>query len=74
MKKYKATEKFKELGIDNSYQGLETWQYYDLRNGKEIEIEYVPFFLLDHKFVEEVKEEIKEEVKEEIKKKETKKK
>ena len=55
MKKYKATEKFKELGIDNSYQGLETWQYYDLRNGKEIEIEQVPIRLLELKFIKEIK-------------------
>jgi len=52
--KYKATEKFKELGIDNSYQGLQTWQYYDLRLGKEVEIELVPVFLIENNFIKEI--------------------
>lgn len=57
MKTYKATEKFQKLGIDSSYQGLETWQYFDLREGKEVEIKQVPILLLEQKFVEEVKKE-----------------
>jgi len=53
--KYKATEKFRELGIDSSYQGLQTWQYFDLRNGKEVEIKQVPIKLLQFKYIKEIK-------------------
>jgi len=60
MKKYKATEKFQKLGIDSSYQGLETWQYYDLRNGKEVEIKQIPILLIEGKFLEEVKTKTRE--------------
>lgn len=53
--KYKATKDFQKLGIDNSYQGLETRQYFDLREGKEVEIKQVPIPLIEGKFIEEVK-------------------
>lgn len=59
MKKYKANKSFQELGIENSYQGLETWQYYDLKNGKIVEIEQVPIPLIENKFVKEIKKEKK---------------
>lgn len=55
MKKYKATEKFNELGIDNSFQGLETFIFYELKRGKEVEIKHVPIKLLDEKYLQEVK-------------------
>ena len=55
MKKYKATEKFKNLGTDNSFQGLETWQYFDLRAGKQVEIKQIPIPLIKGEFVQEVK-------------------
>lgn len=52
---YKATKKFKELGIENSYQGLETEIYYALRNGKKVEIENAPKHLIDGEYIEKVK-------------------
>ena len=53
--KYKATKKFLELGIENSYQGLITNEYFDLRAGAEVELRKVPKHLLEGKYIEEVK-------------------
>lgn len=60
MKKYQATESFKELGIDNNYQGLETEQYFALMRGEAIELKHVPIHLIDGKFIQEVKQEFKD--------------
>lgn len=61
--KIKATRKFLELGIENSYQGLKTDDYYALRNGKTIELSQAPSHLLGGKYIEKVKEYKKKEVK-----------
>lgn len=53
--KIKATEKFKELGIENNYQHLETEQYYSLRRGENVDLKNVPPHLLAGEFVEKVK-------------------
>ena len=59
--KYKATEKFKELGIENSYQGLLTEDYYKLRNGGIVEIEFPPKHLIDGNYIKELKSDKKKE-------------
>jgi len=51
--KYKATKQFKELGIENDYQGLTVENYFALRRGEIIEIDNLPIKLKD--FVEEIK-------------------
>lgn len=53
--KYKATKKFQELGIENSYQGLNTDDYFALRNGKIVELNQVPNHLLDGKYIEQIR-------------------
>jgi len=58
--KYRATEKFKKLGIDNSYQGLHTNDYEALKRGEEIELKEVFEWLILENYLEEVKEKIKE--------------
>ena len=59
--KYKATKKFLELGIENSYQGLITNEYFDLRAGAEVELREVPKHLLEGKYIEKApKKEVKE--------------
>lgn len=55
MKRYKATERFKELGIDNSYQGLHTDVYYMLLHGHAVELNEMPEHLTKGKYVEELK-------------------
>lgn len=51
-----ATKKFKEeLGIENSYQGLKTVDYYKLKAGGEIELDEVPVHLIEGKFIEKIK-------------------
>ena len=54
--KYKATDKFKELGIEDNYQGLETHQYFNLLGGRLVEIKTPPKRLLEGKYIEKVKE------------------
>lgn len=52
---YKATEKFKELDDSNAYQGLTKDQYYQLMNGKSVDVKDMPKKLLDGKYVESSK-------------------
>jgi len=52
--KYTATEKFKTLGIENSYQGLRTEDYFDFLYGKQVEIDNPPKHLIEGKFIEKV--------------------
>jgi len=54
MAKYKSTQKFHDLGIENSYQGLPTHLYYDLRMGKEVELTDPPKHLIEGKYIEKV--------------------
>ena len=54
--KYKATKKFERLGIDNSYQGLNTKDYYSLKAGNVVDIEDVPSVLLEENYVEKITE------------------
>ena len=58
MPKYKATKKFKELGIENSYQHLEAPDFEDLWNGKIVtcELNNRNQYLIDNKYVEKLKE------------------
>lgn len=51
----KGTEKFKELGIDRSYQGLNTEVYFALRRGEVVEIEKIPAHLKAGGYVEKIK-------------------
>jgi len=53
--KYKATEKFKELGIENSYQGLTVGEYFSLNEGKATELKFPPKRLINGKYIEKVK-------------------
>ena len=62
---YKATEKFQELGIENSYHFLTCEQYFDLRSGKEVECTPRPY-LIEGGYVEKVGLKIRE-VKREVK-------
>jgi len=50
---YKATKKFLELGIENNYHFLTCEQYFDLRNGKEVECKPRPY-LIEGGYVERV--------------------
>lgn len=59
MPKFKATKKFKSLGTENSYQHLETEQFYALQRGETVEMKVLPFrarFLLFDKFIERLPE------------------
>jgi len=53
---YVATPKFQDLGIDNSYQGLNTHEYYGLLYGKEVELRHPPKFLIENKYIQKVKD------------------
>ena len=53
--KYKATEKFKELGIENSYQGLTVGEYFSLNEGKATKLKFPPKRLINGKYIEKVK-------------------
>ena len=53
--KYKATEAFKKLGIENSYQGLNTINYYKLKACAAIELKAPPKHLINGKYIEKVK-------------------
>ena len=53
--KVKATEKFKELGIEQCYQRLETEDYFALKRGEVIDIPKVPPHLFAGKYVEKIK-------------------
>ena len=55
MPKFKATAKFKELGIENSYQGLTVGEYFSLKEGKVTELRFPPKRLINGKYVEKVK-------------------
>ena len=55
--KVKATEKFQELGIENSYQGLDTEDYFALRRGEVIELKEIPAHLMAGKYIEKIKKE-----------------
>ena len=61
--KIKATKKFQELGIENSYQELNTEDYFALRNGKIVELNQAPNHLFNGKYIEAIKEHKKKEVK-----------
>ncbi len=59
MAKYKATKKFKALGTENSYQHLETEQYFAFHRGETVEMKVLPFrarFLLFEKYIERLPE------------------
>jgi len=45
---------FKNLGIENDYQGLSTEDYFALRRGEIIEIDKIPDHLVDGGFVEKI--------------------
>jgi hypothetical protein len=54
MPKFKATKKFKQLGIENSYQHLSVEQFHGLKSGGIVEMD-LPFrarFLLFEKYIE----------------------
>ena len=51
----KATEKFKELGIENSYQGLPTDKYFKLKAGAEVDLDEIPIHLIEGKYIEKIK-------------------
>ena len=53
--KVKGAKKFKELGIDNSYQGLDTEVYFALRRGEIVEIDKIPEHLEAGGYVEKLK-------------------
>ena len=54
--RWRATDKFKkELGIENSYQGLKTEDYYKLKAGAELDLDEVPVHLIEGKFIEKIK-------------------
>ena len=53
--KVKGLKKFKELGIDNCYQQLNTEDYFALRRGETFELEKVPQHLIDGEYVEIIK-------------------
>ena len=55
MDRYIATKKFGKLGIENSYQGLETETYFALKAGKIVEIKNAPARLIKGGFIEIVK-------------------
>ena len=61
MSKYIATKKFKELGIEESYQGLNTDDYFSFLAGKEVDLKEVPKKLLNG-YIEKV-EKVKKGVK-----------
>ena len=50
--KYKATEGFKSLGQESSYQGLPTEIYVALKRGETVEIPNPPRHLIDGKYIE----------------------
>ena len=52
---YKATKKFMELDTSNAHQGLTRNQFYSLKNGESVSIEFMPKKLLDGKYIEKVK-------------------
>ena len=54
--KYKALKKFNELGIENSYQGLETEVYFALQRGEVVDVKGMPAFLIDNNYVKEITE------------------
>ena len=58
MPKYKATKKFKELGIENDYQHLATENYFKLREGEAVELELNEHnqYLVNDKYIEKLKE------------------
>lgn len=53
--KIKATAKFKELGIDNSYQGLRTEDYLALRRNEIVDIDNIPKHLIVGEYIKEIK-------------------
>jgi hypothetical protein len=54
--KYKATEKFKELGIENNYQFLTVEQYFNLLGGRitEIQLSNRNQYLIKDGYIEKV--------------------
>jgi len=60
--KVKGLKKFKELGIDNCYQRLNTEDYFALRRGETIELEKVPQHLIDGEYVEIIKNKEKKSI------------
>ena len=53
--KYKATDKFKQLGTENSYQQLHTDDYNALKAGKAVELKTPPPHLIKGKYIERAK-------------------
>jgi len=53
--KYKATAKFQELGIENSYSGLDKSVYWKLKEGKAVELSAPPEKLIKGKYLQIVK-------------------
>ncbi len=52
---YKATDKFKKLDGSNAYHGLTKDLYYQLMNGKAVEVDNMPNALIKGKYVEPLK-------------------
>ena len=52
--KYKATERFKALGIENSYQGLTVGEYFAFNEGKAVDLPFPPRDLIEGKYIEKV--------------------
>ena len=53
--KYKATKKFENLGIENSYQQIGERNFRLLKSKKLVEIDNPPEFLIKEKYIEIVK-------------------
>ena len=58
--KYKATKKFKELGIERNYHRLEVEQFHALKRDEAVEVTLNNRnqYLIDDDYIEEVKQEI----------------
>ena len=56
--RYKATKKFKESGIENSYHQLNTEDYFKLKAGAAVELKLDKNnqYLIDNKYLEKVPE------------------
>jgi len=55
MSKYKATETFKDLGIENSYQGLNTDIFFALKRGESVEIKQPPDHLIEGDYIKKIR-------------------
>lgn len=61
--KYKATEKFKELGIENSYHQLGTEDFHTLQRGETVDVKLDSNnqYLINRKYIEKVTQKVKGE-------------